>query len=122
MSQIINFNQAEAKASQLLSLLSGLKRDCEENNVNSDVTNLVTLSSEIADSLVCWFLEEPSQSEILNVNKNNHLAVDIILKIYSLLNAALNLNDDADCSLRIETLNRANELLNFELRELLENE
>lgn len=63
MSQIINFHQAEAKASQLLSLLSGLKRDCEENNVNPDVTNLITLSSEIADGLVCWFLEESSRNE-----------------------------------------------------------
>lgn len=64
MSQIINFHQAEAKASQLLSLLSGLKRYCEENNINSDVTNLITLSSEIADGLVCWFLEESSRNEV----------------------------------------------------------
>lgn len=67
MSQITDFSRAEAKASQLLSLLSGLKRDCEDKNVNSDVTNLVTLSSEIADGLVCWFLEESSRS---GVNKN----------------------------------------------------
>lgn len=63
MSPITNFTQAEAKASQLLSLLSGLKRDCQDKNINSDVTNLVTLSSEVADSLVCWFLEESSHSE-----------------------------------------------------------
>ena len=61
MLQIIHFHQAEAKASQLLSLLEDLKRDCRDMNVNSDVTNLVTLSSEIADSLVCWFLEESSR-------------------------------------------------------------
>lgn len=53
---------------------------------------------------------------------NNHVAVDVILKIDSLLSAALNLNDEADSSLRIEVLNKANELLNFELRGLLEND
>ncbi|MBS0917637.1 MULTISPECIES: hypothetical protein [Providencia] len=56
------------------------------------------------------------------MSTKNNMAVDIILKIDSLLSAALNLNDEADSSLRIETLNRANELLNFELRGLLENE
>ncbi|EML7934009.1 hypothetical protein V9948_004504 [Providencia rettgeri] len=60
----MNFNSAETKASQLLSLLSGLKRECEENNINPDVTNLITLSSEIADGLVCWFLEESSRIEV----------------------------------------------------------
>ncbi|MDD9339771.1 MAG: hypothetical protein PV362_08990 [Providencia heimbachae] len=63
MSQITNFNQAEAKASQLLSLLDGLKRDCQDKNIDTNVTNLVTLSSEIADGLVCWFLEESSKNE-----------------------------------------------------------
>ncbi|QCJ70364.1 hypothetical protein C9446_11165 [Providencia heimbachae] len=63
MSQIVHFHQAEAKASQLLSLLDGLKRDCQDKNIDTNVTNLVTLSSEIADDLVCWFLEESPQSE-----------------------------------------------------------
>ncbi|MBN7840900.1 hypothetical protein HBA43_17375 [Providencia rettgeri] len=53
---------------------------------------------------------------------NNHLAVDLILKIDSLLSTALILNDEKDKSLRTETLSRANDILNFELRELLENE
>lgn len=53
---------------------------------------------------------------------NNHLAVDLILKIDSLLSAALILNDEEDKSLRTETLSRANDILNFELRGLLENE
>ncbi|HEC8323458.1 TPA: hypothetical protein RG501_RS06230 [Providencia rettgeri] len=38
------------------------------------------------------------------MSTNNHMAVDIILKVDSLLSAALNLNDEADTSLRIETL------------------
>lgn len=61
MSPIIHFHQAEAKASQLLSLLEDLKRDCQDKDIDSDVTNLVTLSSEVADLLVCWFLEESSK-------------------------------------------------------------
>ncbi|HHR6501282.1 TPA: hypothetical protein ACS8CD_001802 [Providencia alcalifaciens] len=56
------------------------------------------------------------------MSNNNHVAIDIILKIDSLLSAALNLNGEADSSLRIDVLNKANELLNFELRGLLENE